>query len=261
MELTIYQVDAFAEKLFGGNPAAVIPLESWIDEGLMQKIALENNLAETVFFVKNELRYDIRWFTPNVEVDICGHATLASAYVLFNLLDFAGDKIDFYSHRSGLLSVTKKGDLFTLDFPTDKYVEVALDEKLLSCFQETPIKAFRGRNDFMLIFSSEKLIREMQPDFRKIGALDCRGVIVTAKGESVDFVSRWFGPQSGVDEDPATGSAHTTLVPYWREILGKDEFKALQVSARCGSLSCKYLGDRVEISGHAVLYMVGKIFV
>jgi len=161
MELTIYQVDAFAEKLFGGNPAAVIPLESWIDEGLMQKIALENNLAETVFFVKNELRYDIRWFTPNVEVDICGHATLASAYVLFNLLDFAGDKIDFYSHRSGLLSVTKKGDLFTLDFPTDNYVEVALDEKLLSCFQETPIKAFRGRNDFMLIFSSEKLIRRL----------------------------------------------------------------------------------------------------
>ena len=201
MELTIYQVDAFTDKLFGGNPAAVIPLEEWIDEGLMQKIALENNLAETVFFVKNDLRYDIRWFTPNVEVDICGHATLASACVLFNLLDFAGDKIDFFSHRSGLLSVTKKGDLLTLDFPTDKYVEVALDEKLLSCFQETPIKAFRGRNDFMLIFSSEKLIREMQPDFRKIGALDCRGVIVTAKGESVDFVSRWFGPQSGVDED------------------------------------------------------------
>ena len=147
MELMIYQVDAFAEKLFGGNPAAVIPLESWIDEGLMQKIAMENNLAETVFFVKNEKSYDIRWFTPNVEVDICGHATLASACVLFNLLDFAGDKIDFYSYRSGPLSVTKQGDLLTLNFPTDNYVEVALDQMLLSCFQETPIKAFRGRND------------------------------------------------------------------------------------------------------------------
>ena len=147
MELTMYQVDAFAEKLFRGNPAAVIPLESWIDEELMQKIAMENNLAETVFFVKNDLRYDIRWFTPNVEVDICGHATLASACVLFNLLDFAGDQIDFYSHRSGLLSVTKQGDLLTLNFPTDKYVEVDLDQQLLSCFQETPSKAFRGRND------------------------------------------------------------------------------------------------------------------
>ncbi len=218
MELMIYQVDAFAEKLFGGNPAAVIPLKSWIDEGLMQKIAMENNLAETVFFVKNEKSYDIRWFTPNVEVDICGHATLASAFVLFNLLDFAGDKIDFYSHRSGPLSVTKQGDLLTLNFPTDNYVEVALDQMLLSCFQETPIKAFRGRNDYMLIFSSEKLIREMQPDFRKIAALDCRGVIVTAKGESVDFVSRWFGPQSGVDEqqvdqrEKENGFVHDTIV-------------------------------------------------
>jgi len=261
MELTMYQVDAFTEKLFGGNPAAVIPLESWIDEELMQKIAMENNLAETVFFVKNEKSYDIRWFTPNVEVDICGHATLASAYVLFNQLNFAGDQINFYSHRSGLLSVTKQGDLLALNFPTDKYVEVALDQKLLSCFQETPIKAFRGRNDFMLIFSSEQLVRQMQPDFRKIGALDCRGVIATARGEAVDFVSRWFGPQTGIDEDPATGSAHTTLVPYWREVLGKDEFKALQVSKRCGHFSCKYLGDRVEISGKAVLYMVGKIYV
>jgi PhzF family phenazine biosynthesis protein len=205
--------------------------------------------------------YEIRWFTPTVEVDICGHATLASAFVLFNLLGYSSNTITFHSHRSGELVVTKEGDLLTLNFPTDEIHEVTISKEIKSCFKDSPLKAFRGRNDYMIVFSSEDEVRKMIPNFNNISLIDARGVIVTAKGEEVDFVSRFFGPQSGVDEDPVTGSAHTTLIPYWKDVLGKDEMDALQVSARGGKLSCRYLGERIEISGTGKLYMKGTIFV
>lgn len=261
MELKIFQVDAFADELFKGNPAAVVPLSAWIDEKLMQKIAFENNLSETVFFVQSGDIFEIRWFTPIVEVDICGHATLASAYVLFNHLGYVNNKIIFHSPRSGELIVTRLGDLLTLNFPTDEIHEVAISDEIISCFKPMPVKAFRGRNDFMIVFSSEAEIREMHPNFINLSKLNARGIIVTAKGDQVDFVSRFFGPQSGIDEDPVTGSAHTTLIPYWREVLGRDEMDALQVSPRGGKLRCKYKGNRIEISGTGVLYMVGTIFI
>ena len=261
MELKIFQVDAFADELFKGNPAAVIPLNAWIDDVLMQNIAMENNLSETVFFVKSNDIYEIRWFTPSVEVDICGHATLASAFVLFNHLGYSSNKIIFHSHRSGELIVTREGELLTLNFPTDEITEVPISDEIISCFNPMPVKAFRGRNDFMIVFSSEAEIREMHPNFINLSKLNARGIIVTAKGVQVDFVSRFFGPQSGIDEDPVTGSAHTTLIPYWKEVLGKEVMDALQVSARGGKLTCKYLGERIEISGKASLYMVGTIFV
>lgn len=260
MELKVYQVDAFAEQAFGGNPAAVIPLENWLDDTLMQQIAMEHNQPETVFFVKEGDVYHIRWFTPTVEVDICGHATIASAYVLYNILGYTGDQINFFSHRSGPLSVNKSGELLTLNFPTDTLQPVPIDEQLRLCFRETPLQAFRGRNDYMVVFSNEQLIREMQPNWLQIATLESRGLIVTAKGDEVDFVSRWFGPQSGINEDPVTGSAHTTLIPYWRDRLGKDELTALQVSPRCGRLHCVYKGDRVLISGNARHYMTGTIY-
>ena len=261
MALTIYQVDAFAEKLFKGNPAAVIPLNAWIDDELMQNIAMENNLSETVFFVKSNDKYEIRWFTPSVEVDICGHATLASAYVLFNHLGYSNNKIIFHSHRSGELIVTRVGELFTLNFPTDDITEVPISDDIRLCFKSTPIKVFKGKNDYLIIFSSETEIREMNPNFNNLSLIKARGVIVTAKGDQVDFVSRFFGPQSGIDEDPVTGSAHTTLIPYWKDVLGKDQMDALQVSARGGKLTCKYLGERIEISGQGSLYMIGTIFI
>jgi PhzF family phenazine biosynthesis protein len=261
MELKIFQVDAFADELFKGNPAAVIPINAWIDDVLMQNIAMENNLSETVFFVKSNDIYEIRWFTPSVEVDICGHATLASAFVLFNHLGYSSNKIIFHSHRSGELIVTREGELLTLNFPTDEITEVPISDEIRSCFNPMPVKAFRGRNDFMIVFSSETEIREMHPNFINLSKLYARGIIVTAKGDQIDFVSRFFGPQSGIDEDPVTGSAHTTLIPYWKEVLGKEVMDALQVSARGGKLTCKYLGERIEISGKASLYMVGTIFV
>jgi PhzF family phenazine biosynthesis protein len=261
MELKIFQVDAFADELFKGNPAAVIPLNAWIDDVLMQNIAMENNLSETVFFVKSNDKYEIRWFTPSVEVDICGHATLASAYVLFNHLGYASNKIIFHSHRSGELIVTRVDDLLTLNFPTDEITEVVISDEIRSCFKSTPVKAFKGRNDLMIVFSSEAELRDMQPNFINLSKLNARGIIVTAKGDQVDFVSRFFGPQSGIDEDPVTGSAHTTLIPYWREVLGREEMDALQVSPRGGKLRCKYKGNRIEISGTGVLYMVGTIFI
>ncbi len=261
MELKIFQVDAFADELFKGNPAAVVPLSAWIDEKLMQNIAFENNLSETVFFVQSGDIFEIRWFTPIVEVDICGHATLASAYVLFNHLGYVNNKIIFHSPRSGELIVTRLGDLLTLNFPTDEIHEVAISDEIISCFKPMPVKAFRGRNDFMIVFSSEAEIREMHPNFINLSKLNARGIIVTAKGDQVDFVSRFFGPQSGIDEDHVTGSAHTTLILYWKEVLGKEVMEALQVSARGGKLTCKYLGERIEISGTGTLFMKGTIFV
>ncbi|CAN5291114.1 PhzF family phenazine biosynthesis protein [soil metagenome] len=260
MELKIYQIDAFAEKVFSGNPAAVCPLDSWLSDDTLQKIAMENNLAETAYYVKEKEGLRIRWFTPTVEVDLCGHATLATAFVLFNHEGYQGNQIVFNS-RSGPLTVTKTNDLLTLNFPTDVFREVELTPELSTPFNVKPLKAFRGKTDFMLIFENESQVRQLRPDFRKVAEINARGVISTAKGDTVDFVSRFFGPQSGGDEDPVTGSAHTTLIPYWSGILGKTEMTAIQCSARSGNLGCKLMGDRVEISGEGRIFLKGTIFI
>ena len=261
MKLNIYQVDAFTDTLFGGNPAAVCPLQEWIAEDLMQKIAAENNLAETVFYVKEAGRFVIRWFTPTVEVDLCGHATLAAAYILFEVEKFPETVIEFFSPRSGSLSVVKKGDWYGLNFPADRIHEIELKEEFSACFNHMPVKAYRGKTDFLLVFEREEDIRFIEPNFANIALLNARGVIITAKGDQSDFVSRFFAPQSGVNEDPVTGSAHTSLIPYWAEILGKNEMTAIQLSSRKGFLKCKFLNERVEISGQGKLYLKGEIYV
>lgn len=257
----IYQVDAFTNALFGGNPAAVCPLEKWFSDELLQKIALENNLSETAFYIKDDNRYLIRWFTPETEVDLCGHATLATAYILFNYENHVGDTINLFSERSGKLSVTKDGDWLTLNFPSDQVKQISLTEELVTGFNRDPIEVFKGRTDYMFLFNNEEEIKQLNPDFTEIAKLECRGIIVTAKGNSVDFVSRFFTPQCGINEDPVTGSAHTTLTPFWSNRLGKQSLTATQLSKRKGYLKCKLLDDRVEISGQAKLYMTGTIHI
>jgi PhzF family phenazine biosynthesis protein len=259
MKQKIYQVDAFTDKVFKGNPAAVCPLEAWLSEEMMQKIAMENNLSETAFYVKEGDRYRIRWFTPTVEEGLCGHATLATAYVLFNHESHSGDVISFITNKSGVLKVSKNNDSLTLDFPSDRLEEVEVSDEIKAGFSIHPKAAFRGKTDYMLVFENESDIKNIVPDFVKISLMDCRGVIVTARGEDVDFVSRFFGPQSGVNEDPVTGSAHTTLTPYWAGQLGKSELTAIQLSKRRGYLKCKMLGDRIDIIGKCRLYMIGEI--
>ncbi len=260
MKYRIYQVDAFTDHVFSGNPAAVCPLKEWLSDELMLKIAAENNLAETAFYVKDGDSYQIRWFTPKVEVDLCGHATLATAFVLFNYENHQGNAIRFYSPRSGELAVTKNGNFFVLNFPTDQLVSIALTDEILACFDQKPKLAFKGKTDFMVVFDTEKQIQNLTPHLIPIAKLDGRGLIVTAKGGNVDFVSRFFAPQVGVTEDPVTGSAHTTLIPYWAAQFNKAELTAIQLSERKGYLQCALLGDRVTISGQAKLYLIGEIY-
>ncbi|MDD4971647.1 MAG: PhzF family phenazine biosynthesis protein, partial [Paludibacter sp.] len=259
MKLKIYQIDAFTDKLFGGNPAAVCPLEGWLPDELMQNIAKENNLAETAFYVPNGEEYLLRWFTPAVEVDLCGHATLAAAYVLFNLENHSGSTINFNSPRSGKLVVTKKDDLLTLDFPTDSLEQVEPLPYLTDAFDSMPIEILKGKTDYLYVYRNEETIRTIIPHMDNIAKIPARGVIITAPGNEVDFVSRFFAPQSGVIEDPVTGSAHTTLTPYWADKLKKTTLTAIQLSDRKGHLTCTYLTDRVEISGQARHYLTGEI--
>lgn len=259
MTQKIYQVDAFSDQVFAGNPAAVCPLDHWLDENLMQKIALENNLSETAFYIKNGEQYEIRWFTPTTEVDLCGHATLAAAYVLFFCEQHPGNLIRFYSHRSGPLTVHRQNELLTLDFPADVPTRLNDVSSFIDGFDIQPIEAWQGKTDLLLLFESEEQIRRLQPRMEIIGQWKFRGVIATAKGDSTDFVSRFFGPQSGVPEDPVTGSAHTTLAPFWAERLDKKELSAAQLSSRGGLLHCRWKGSRVEISGRASLYLRGHI--
>jgi len=260
MPQKLYQIDAFANKVFSGNPAAVCPLEQWLSDELLQKIAMENNLAETAFYVKHGDQYQLRWFTPTVEVDLCGHATLAAAYVLFNHESHIGNTIHFHSPRSGILTVTKEGELLTLNFPTDQLESIELTDELISGFNIRPQLAFKGKTDYMLVYDNEEEIKKIIPSFDVISKLKARGIIVTAEGDKVDFVSRFFAPAAGVNEDPVTGSAHTTLIPYWSKRLGKTELTAIQLSPRTGHLKCKYLNDRVEISGQGKLYLIGEIY-
>lgn len=259
MKIPIYQVDAFTNERFKGNPAAVCPLDSWLPDAVMQNIAAENNLAETAFIVLNGNEVEIRWFTPTVEVDLCGHATLASAYVLFHELGYAGDQINFISQRSGPLSVTKNGPILALNFPVDSIIELPIHAVHAIGLSQTPRLVFKGKTDYLFIYDTEAEIVALEPDFEALKSHDVRGIIVTAPGENIDFVSRFFGPACGVNEDPVTGSAHTTLTPYWAGVLGKTVLTARQLSQRTGSLSCKLLGDRVEIAGEAVLYLRGEI--
>jgi PhzF family phenazine biosynthesis protein len=261
MQYKIYQIDAFTSAIFSGNPAAVVPLDEWLPDQLLQNIAMENNLAETAFYLKDKNQYQIRWFTPKTEVDLCGHATLAAAHVLFNYENYAGDTIQFYSHRSGQLTVTRQDELLTLNFPTDVFEKVELTTALTDGFDILPVEALKGKTDYVLVFNNESQVKNIQPNLPQIATLGGRGVIVTAKGDKVDFVSRFFAPQAGIDEDPVTGSAHTTLTPYWAKKLGKTEMTAIQLSERKGYLQCRFLGDRVEISGQAKLYMKGEMYI
>jgi PhzF family phenazine biosynthesis protein len=257
MKIPIYQVDAFTEKLFGGNPAAVCPLETWLPDRTMQAIGAENNLSETAFFVRAGGSFEIRWFTPEVEVDLCGHATLASGHVIFNHLGHQGSLITFQS-QSGELRVKKVGDLLYLDFPASEPEPFDISSELSRGLGRKPSEAFRGR-DVLAVFESEEDILSLEPDFAELKKIECLGIIVTAPGRRSDFVSRFFAPRAGINEDPVTGSAHTLLVPFWSNRLKKKKFHAFQVSKRGGELFCEDLGARVLIGGRAVTFFSGQI--
>ena len=258
MRIPIYQVDAFTDRLFGGNPAAVCPLAEWIDGDLMQQIAAENNLSETAFYVRKGDGFDIRWFTPKVEIDLAGHPTLATAHVIFNHLGYDGEEITFYSAKRGELRVKKRDDLIQLDFPAADSQKIAPPEALVRGLGAEPREVYEAR-DMMAVFETEGQILSLAPDFRILRDVDSFGIIVTAPGNKSDFVSRFFAPQAGIDEDPVTGSAHTILIPYWAGRLKQNELHARQVSERGGELFCEYHGDRVYIGGHAVTYLIGEI--
>ena len=258
--MKIYQVDAFTEKVFSGNPAAIVPLDEWLDPHILQEIAVENNLSETAFFVKNEDNsYRIRWFTPETEVDLCGHATLASAHVLYEFLNFDGEKVVFESN-SGQLTVHKENNLYWMDFPSNPPEHVPVPKLLPEAIGVIPI--YTGINtDLLVLVQDEETVRSIRPDLLILKKMEVRGTIITAPGKDVDFVSRFFAPSVGVPEDPVTGSAHTVLTPFWSRRLKKQKLKARQVSKRGGNLICIQKGDRVKIGGHAVTYMTGEIFI
>ncbi|MGC3959342.1 MAG: PhzF family phenazine biosynthesis protein [Verrucomicrobiota bacterium] len=257
MKLPYYEVSAFTTNSFGGNPAGVCPLDTWLSDAVLQNIAANNNLAETAFTVPHGSDFELRWFTPTVEMDLCGHATLAAASVLFRERGLSGKEVRFHS-RSGLLTVARNADLLTLNFPSRPATPAAAPEALWRGLGARPKEVFKAR-DYLAIFSSEKEVRALNPDFALLKPLDCLGIIVTATGASSDFVSRFFAPGAGVDEDPVTGSAHCTLIPFWAQRLGKNELFARQVSQRGGELFCELAGERVYIGGHAVHYLRGEI--
>ena len=258
MELDLYQVDAFADEVFTGNPAAVIPLYEWLSDELMQRIAMENNLAETAFFVRKGEYFELRWFTPEIEIDLCGHATLASAHVLYSHLDYTDPAVVFET-KSGRLFVDREGGGYSMDFPAWSCANIQVTERVAAALGARPSELYMGSRDMMAVFESEEQIRALDPDFRLVSGLDGLCLICTAPGMDHDFVSRVFVAGDSVPEDPVTGSAHCTLVPYWTDRLGKSVFHAYQVSERGGSLHCEYLGDRVKISGNAVTYLTGTI--
>ena len=259
MKLTIYQVDAFAEKVFKGNPAAVIPLDDWIEDELMQQIAMENNLSETAFFVKTDAGYHLRWFTPEYEIDLCGHATLASAYIIKNFIEPHISEIAFSTQKAGILKASANEGLYTLDFPSRMPEPCEVPEKLFESLHiSTVVEVLRSR-DYFVVLPNEEAVRNAEPDFTLMKELDAIGVIVTAKGHEADVVSRCFYPGAGIPEDPVTGSAHCNIVPYWSEKLSKTKLFCRQLSQRGGNLQCELAGDRVLMSGKCVLYMQGEI--
>lgn len=258
-ELTIYQIDAFTSELFGGNPAAVIPLEYWLPESTMQAIAQENNLSETAFFVPRGGGFQLRWFTPAIEVDLCGHATLASAHALYAHLGFDAPQIEFHT-RSGRLNVSRSSAGYIMDFPADRISATEVPPALIEGLNQTPLEVYMGREDYLVVYETQADVANLSPDFSRLRALQGRGVIATAPGYEIDFVSRAFFPNAGIDEDPVTGSAHTTLTPYWAKRLDQTTLTARQISRRGGELQCTLKGDRVELAGSAVTYMQGTIF-
>lgn len=259
MTIKIYQVDAFADRLFSGNPAAVLPLGAdWLEDGMMQNIAMENNLPETAFYIVKNNDYHIRWFTPEIEVDLCGHATLAAAHVLFSHENYKESKVVFNS-RSGFLIVKRDNDMLILDFPADDITETEMTDELKECFDIEPVKVMKGKTDYMMVYENEEQVKNIGYNLTAVNMIKARGVIITAPGERCDFVSRFFAPQSGIPEDPVTGSAHTSLTPYWSGVFGKNELTARQLSARGGNLLCRNMGERIEISGKCVTYMCGEI--
>jgi len=262
MTIDLYQVDAFGSHIFEGNPAAICPLEKWLPDKLMQQIAMENNLSETAFFVKQERGYNLRWFTPKAEVDLCGHATLATAHVLFHHLSYEGTSISFFT-KSGELTVTKKEDgWYAMNFPATSLHPEAPPLDLYHALSGEIADEVYKADDFMWVLDTEEKVRNISPDFNLLAKVDTRGVIVTAPAEdgNIDFVYRFFAPAVGINEDPVTGSAHTMLVPYWAKRLDKKELAARQISERGGNLKCTLLdGNRVEISGQACTYMIAEI--
>ena len=257
MRLKQYQVDAFASRPFEGNPAAVCPLECWLEDALLQAIAQENNLSETAFFVREESGFRLRWFTPAAEVDLCGHATLASAFVLYEILGHTSENIRFET-RSGPLIVSRNGALLSMDFPATKPVPCAAPASLLKGLQQVPIAVFFG-NDYLAVFDDQSTIENLNPDWEALRQLGLRGVIATAPGKDADFVSRCFYPKLEVTEDPVTGSAHCELAPYWSERFGKASLIGRQLSKRGGTVLCEMQGDRVKLSGSAVLFMTSEM--
>jgi len=262
MELIIYQVDAFTDQLFKGNPAAVVPLEEWLPDEQLQAIALENNLSETAFFRPNGRDYDLRWFTPAKEVKLCGHATLATAHILTKHLNQQNSAQLTFQTLSGPLMVrcNKKG-WYIMNFPADHIYLTPPPRQIREALDVKPIETYKGREDLLVILANQDAVVALRPDFRRLEELEYRGIIVTAPGKDTDFASRCFYPNYGVNEDPVTGSAHTSLAPYWAGRLGKNELSALQCSPRSGYLRCRVLNERVEISGQAVTYLEGKIHI
>ncbi|MBL6902615.1 MAG: PhzF family phenazine biosynthesis protein [SAR86 cluster bacterium] len=258
MRLELFQVDSFTNKIFEGNPAGVI-FSEFLPNEVMQKIALENNLSETAFVYEEGNDYRIKWFSPLMEIDLCGHATLAAAHIYFTEINRDADSITFISSKNGSLEVTRKNNYLYLNFPVDQYAPISIDDDLINMIGETPIEAFKGRDDIMCIFEDESIIYNIEPNKSLLKLFPVRGLIVSAKSLDYDFVSRCFFPITGVDEDPVTGSAHTTLTPYWAKQLGKDSLLAKQVSSRGGELKCVLEGDRVIIGGEAVTYLKGFI--
>ncbi len=257
--LDLYQVDAFARRLFEGNPAAVVPLEAWLPDAVMQAIAMENNLSETAFFVLQEQGYHLRWFTPAVEVDFCGHATLAASHVLYEELGYAGNRIDFRT-RVGRVSVSRVPTGYEMDAPADMLEKITVPPPLEEALGIKIEELYQGREDLLAIVGSEQHIKGLEPDFALLARHTPRGILVSAEGNNEDFVSRCFFPNAGVNEDPVTGSAHTTMAPYWGKRLGKNVLEARQLSARGGQIQCRLEGDRVRLSGQAVTYLRGKIY-
>jgi PhzF family phenazine biosynthesis protein len=260
MNVPIYHVDAFSSKLFGGNPAAVCPLDEWLPDATLQSIAAENNLADTAFYIRKNGKFHLRWFTPGVEVDLCGHATLAAAHIIMDIRAEVADGRVAFESRSGELVVNRDGDLYALDFPARPPSEREPDEKLFEALGATP-RLLLGARDLFCVFDTEAEVRAVTPNMEKLAAVDCFAVIITAPGTDCDFVSRFFAPAQGIPEDPVTGSAHCTLTPYWAVRLGKTKLFARQVSKRGGELWCEHRGDRVTIAGRAVKYLEGTIVV
>lgn len=259
MKIKLYQIDAFADRLFEGNPAAVCPLKQWLPDDQLRKIAMENNLSETAYFVEEGDVYRLRWFTPVAEVDLCGHATLASAYVLFEHMDYSKPEIVFESN-SGPLRVRKEGELLKMNFPATTGEQVDPPKELLDALG-TDAKEVYKATDYMVMLENEEEVRRLDPNFFLLNKIETRGIIVTAPGEDFDFVSRFFAPALGINEDPVTGSAHTMMTPYWSEKLDKKELRARQLSNRGGTVFCTMLDDRVEIAGKAVTYLEGEIII